>query len=213
MALSWRDSIYQWLSKTTEDSQPQGTQSMMVPCFGVCMLIPLTDHPAAVDSAKPLDPLASLEVPHAICRDQGSILGKRTRDSLNENQKDVLEQHSSKRTRNEYERRPRRKTREDRYDYKPSGSRDKPKPRKDKNRRARHGRKQTMNDGFHASNVARERLTVRTTMLFSQASLTILQLRQNANLGIFNKGKASSPIKIRDGKVLRHRMVTDGQAN
>ena len=122
------------------------------------------DDSATADSARPLDPLASLEDPRATCREQGSILGKRTRDSLNENQKDVLEQHSSKRTQNEYERRPRRKTREDRYEYKPSGSREKPKLPMDKKRRARPGRKQTMNDGFHASNVARERLTVRTPL-------------------------------------------------
>lgn len=40
MAPSWRNSIYQWLSKTTVESQPQGTQGKMVSCFGVCMLTP-----------------------------------------------------------------------------------------------------------------------------------------------------------------------------
>lgn len=70
-----------------------------------------------------------------------------------------------------------------------------------------------MNDGFHASNVARERLTVRVPLLIFYFCLTLLQLRQNANLGIFNKGKASSPIKIRDGRIPRHRAVLDSQAS
>ncbi|KAJ5549233.1 hypothetical protein N7513_006467 [Penicillium frequentans] len=79
-----------------------------------------------------------------------------------------------------FDRKPRHKTREDRYEYKGAGIiRKQSTPYKDKKKR-RLGRKQTMNDVFHAPNVARERLT----------------LRGNLNVGIFNKGKASSPMKL-----------------
>lgn len=62
---------------------------------------------------------------------------------------------------NAYERQPRHKTREDRYEYKPNvstiGSRSRPlKPKVKRNRARRH----TMNDEFHAINVTESRLTV-----------------------------------------------------
>ncbi|KAJ5197923.1 uncharacterized protein N7498_007040 [Penicillium cinerascens] len=79
---------------------------------------------------------------------------------------------------NEYERKPRYKTRKDRYEYKTTGSSNKKPSNADKHKtkRQRRSRKQTMNDGFHASNVARNRLT----------------------LGIFNRGRASYPVKLGD---------------
>ncbi|OKO97477.1 hypothetical protein PENSUB_10271 [Penicillium subrubescens] len=87
-------------------------------------------------------------------------------------------------TGNQYEKRPRRKTRDDKYEYKrPSFSRQRTsQPHKARVQRSRKNRKHTMNDAFHATNVARDRLTLRNTM----------------NMGIFSKGKASSPIKLRD---------------
>ncbi|PYH92714.1 hypothetical protein BO71DRAFT_442228 [Aspergillus ellipticus CBS 707.79] len=69
----------------------------------------------------------------------------------------------------EYERRPRRKTKEDRYEYKVKKA---------------HGRlKNPIKDNFHASNVPCDRLT----------------LNPNQPLGIFSKGKASAPVKACHG--------------
>lgn len=131
---------------------------------------------------------------------QGATLGKRTRDPSTRTQRNGRVP-SSKTPRNEYERRPRHKTREDRYDYKPSVSRSKKQSRQGTTKRVRRGRKEAMIDGFHASNVARERLTVRLLMSSPGFhSLTQTQLRQHANVGIFSKGRASSPIKVRVGK-------------
>ena len=67
---------------------------------------------------------------------------------------------------NEYERKPRHRTRKDRYEYKTTGSPNKNPSNADKRKtnRQRRSRKQTINDVFHASNVARNRLTVRTDL-------------------------------------------------
>lgn len=82
-----------------------------------------------------------------------------------------------------FEKRPRHKTREDRYDYKPNASTIGPRTTKDKPRkRAWRTRKHTINENFHAPNVACERLT--------------LSLQGNKKVGIFHKGKASSPAKL-----------------
>ncbi|KAL2865816.1 uncharacterized protein BJX67DRAFT_156390 [Aspergillus lucknowensis] len=89
----------------------------------------------------------------------------------------------SRKEKNGYERIPRSKTKEDRYEYKRRTSRVKgqrcatsqrkktPKPK----------RKHTVNEEFHAPNVPPTRLT----------------LHSSRNLGIFNRGKRSSPIKTR----------------
>jgi FtsZ-interacting cell division protein ZipA len=62
----------------------------------------------------------------------------------------------------DYQRKPRHRTREDRYEYKIAGSTRKhaSEAPEQKTKRQRRSRKQAMNDGFHASNVARNRLTV-----------------------------------------------------
>ncbi|KAJ5114980.1 hypothetical protein NUU61_000739 [Penicillium alfredii] len=85
-----------------------------------------------------------------------------------------------KRARHEYERRPRHKTREDRYDYKApgSGAGIRQKSNKEKKKRPRR-RKNIMHDELRAANVTQERLT----------------LRHTANLGFFNKGRSSSSAK------------------
>ncbi|KAJ5118701.1 hypothetical protein N7526_010338 [Penicillium atrosanguineum] len=85
---------------------------------------------------------------------------------------------------NEFERKPRRMTRKDRFKLKTTGSsiRGPSEVPEQRAKRQRRSRKQSMNDGFHASNVARNRLT----------------LTNPASLGIFSKGRASSPIKLRD---------------
>ncbi|KAJ5639340.1 uncharacterized protein N7484_007202 [Penicillium longicatenatum] len=79
-----------------------------------------------------------------------------------------------------FDRKLRHKTREDRYEYK-GASTSKTQSTSNKNKiKRRRSRKHTMDDMFRAPNVARERLT----------------LRGNLNIGIFNKGKVSSPLKL-----------------
>lgn len=98
-----------------------------------------------------------------------------------------------------YGRRPRHKTKSDRYEYKGQASarashHSSSKPRK----RLSRARKHTINDHFHASNVPAKRLTVRllskkpknrrdTNNLFKLPSCT--------PSGIFGKGKASTPVR------------------
>ncbi|KAJ5475513.1 hypothetical protein N7539_007800 [Penicillium diatomitis] len=82
---------------------------------------------------------------------------------------------------NPYERKPRRKTREDKYVYKQTSTMDRPcQGKSDKVKRTRVSRKHTINDTFHAFNVPRQRLT----------------LRDVQNVGIFGKGKASPPVNL-----------------
>ncbi|KAF4152429.1 hypothetical protein CNMCM6069_002148 [Aspergillus lentulus] len=85
-----------------------------------------------------------------------------------------------------YERKPRNKTKEDRYEYKGSTSRiqRKQSPTKVK-KSSKQARRHTINDNFHASNVPRDRLT----------------LHSHLDLGIFRRGKTSSPVKAGE---LRH---------
>ncbi|KAE8382830.1 hypothetical protein BDV26DRAFT_252723 [Aspergillus bertholletiae] len=86
------------------------------------------------------------------------------------------------RERHGYERRPRSKTKDDHYEYKGKTSHEKDvRDRKNKRRRfLKTNRRHTMNDNFHASNVVRGRLT----------------LQSNMNLGLFQMGKTSSPVKV-----------------
>ncbi|KAL3482491.1 hypothetical protein BJX99DRAFT_252744 [Aspergillus californicus] len=84
---------------------------------------------------------------------------------------------------NGYERIPRSKTKEDRYDYKGKSSRLNSEHGMStrKNKTSKQKRKHTINEGFHASNVPPARLTLQST----------------SKLGIFNKGKRSSSVKCR----------------
>ncbi|CAG7938178.1 unnamed protein product [Penicillium salamii] len=88
---------------------------------------------------------------------------------------------SRKKPRQNFELKPRHKTREDRYDYKPNSVEAKSHAKKVKPRARRH----TMNDDFHAMNVTENRLT----------------MRRIVNLGIFSKGKASSNCSREDPQV------------
>lgn len=85
-------------------------------------------------------------------------INKRPRDENADSGQRVLQQSTG----NQYGRKPRRKTRDDKYEYKRPNSPKERRPRshKNKGKRTRTSRKHTMNDAFHASNVARERLTV-----------------------------------------------------
>ncbi|KAJ5998660.1 hypothetical protein N7451_006470 [Penicillium sp. IBT 35674x] len=151
------NSIHRWLSKVP-DAQSAGNATDDPNQLGVALADTLPISPNIVDSARKY-----AEVEDALL---------------------VQRQNQSEKAGHElqpnFDRKPRHKTREDRYDYKGAGT---IKPHstshRDKKKR-RISRKHTMNDAFRAPNVARERLT----------------LRGNLNVGIFNKGKASSPIKL-----------------
>ncbi|KAL4901357.1 hypothetical protein BDW74DRAFT_181928 [Aspergillus multicolor] len=85
--------------------------------------------------------------------------------------------------RNGYGRLPRAKTKEDRYEYKSKSSRVKSDRGATAQRKqsSRQKRKHTINEDFRASNVLLTRLT----------------LQSATNMGIFNKGRRSSPVKTR----------------
>ncbi|KAJ5929970.1 hypothetical protein N7466_005463 [Penicillium verhagenii] len=85
-----------------------------------------------------------------------------------------------------FDRMPRHRIREDRYEYKGADNSKTQSASQNGKTKRRRSRKHTMNDVFHAANVARERLT----------------LRGNQNVGIFKKGKASSPLKLHDAQDL-----------
>ncbi|KAB8260263.1 hypothetical protein BDV32DRAFT_49858 [Aspergillus pseudonomiae] len=87
-----------------------------------------------------------------------------------------------KEERSRYERQPRHKTKDDHFEYKGKMSHKKGgRVTKTKRRRStKRNRKHTVNDNFHASNVARDRLT----------------LQSNMNLGLFQMGRTSSPVKV-----------------
>ncbi|KAJ5614389.1 hypothetical protein N7528_008043 [Penicillium herquei] len=85
-----------------------------------------------------------------------------------------------------FDRQPRHKTREDHYEYKGGGTEQEQQDSSDRTKkRQKKPRKHTMNDTFHAANVVRERLT----------------LPEKMTLGIFSKGRASSPLRLRDSSV------------
>ncbi|KAJ5377369.1 uncharacterized protein N7496_004778 [Penicillium cataractarum] len=156
--------IHRWLEKVSEGPPPEPH----------CDRLDTTDldlHGGLPIALEPTDTGAVIRWPR---------INKRHREGDPDSGQQILQQSTG----NQYSKRPRRKTREDKYEYKRPGS---PKKRvarshKDKVKRTRTSRKHTISDAFHASNVARERLTLHNTM----------------NMGIFSKGKASSPIKICD---------------
>ena len=128
--------------------------SFVVPTFSILLSLINTDGPASQDrySIAPNSPLRSLELPLPESRQRESLIGEKAQAS---------EQHHETDTLNPYERRVRRKTREDRYEYKAAGyPSQQSRHQKDKRQRPRRFGKQTLDDAFHASCVARERLTV-----------------------------------------------------
>ncbi|RLM00660.1 hypothetical protein CFD26_108578 [Aspergillus turcosus] len=88
-----------------------------------------------------------------------------------------------------YERKPRNKTKEDRYEYKGSTSRvQRKQPPTKAKKLSKKVRRHTINDNFHASNVPRDRLT----------------LHSHSDLGIFRRGKTSSPVKAGELRQFPH---------
>ncbi|PTU17524.1 hypothetical protein P175DRAFT_0560751 [Aspergillus ochraceoroseus IBT 24754] len=87
---------------------------------------------------------------------------------------------STRNLENGYERIPRSKPRENRYEYKGKirQANEKDIERVHKKRSTKQKRKQTINEDFHASNVPRSRLT----------------LLSSRNMGVFSRGKTSPPV-------------------
>ncbi|EPS26970.1 hypothetical protein PDE_01910 [Penicillium oxalicum 114-2] len=159
------DYVQQWLASVPEGSLSEaGWDSTAVP------------RPTTLESEGerhvPLEPTEIVpSMPALITR------GKEQR------KQDFTAQASHRSTVNPYERKSRRKTRDDKYEYKRQTSKTigQSEGRRDRVKGARVSRKYTINDAFHASNVTQGRLT----------------LRDNFNVGIFGKGKASRPVKLR----------------
>ena len=115
-----------------------------------------------------------------------------------------------------FSRRRRNKTRPDRYEPKTQRQRrdgklkdrkvndGKTKRRKKVNRTSKDGPTVAMLDRFRASNVERPRLTVCQIFPYSSSTLQTdsraSQLPPRANIGIFKRGRASSPFRARGGQ-------------
>ncbi|KAJ5768495.1 hypothetical protein N7533_001078 [Penicillium manginii] len=139
---------------------------------------------AFVSNGGPQLPPMPLETGTTTFAPQQPRLNKRHRDELDAGLDRPEQSDGPRKKIHSYDRNPRRKPREDRYEYQTTcvatgqvhGGR-KPKRTKKSKRRARN---QTTNVGFHAPNVARDRLTLQPFAMF----------------GIFSKRKSSSPIKL-----------------
>jgi len=106
-----------------------------------------------------------------------------------------------------YERRSRHKTREDRYDLKQDTKRPTKKQKKagaagkDRKRKRKEKSGNTLMHDFTASNVAQDRLTVSKLAVsmispdFVEVSDYGTQIKPAASLGLFGKGRASSPVR------------------
>ena len=115
-----------------------------------------------------------------------------------------------------YERRPRHKTKEDKYELKHGNERKRPEKQKSSSRRQSRNAKTgaTLLHNFTAENVASKRLTVcSVTQLHSMRRplahmiLTdFLKLRPTSKLGLFAKGRASTAV-TRKGCEFSHRCI------
>jgi len=176
------NSIYRWLSTVPEDRQSPGATGAEESGGGryTCPL-PTPGRTAHVDTMGKAYPLTSLPIALEMT-DVGPDIrwprfSKRKRQSPTREEQ-PRDQSLAKELGNEYERKPRNRTRKDRYEYKTAGSSNQISSNADKQKTKRRlrSRKQTMNEGFRASNVARNRLTVCISLvvfpLFSEPFLS-----------------------------------------
>ncbi|KAJ6111766.1 hypothetical protein N7523_007827 [Penicillium sp. IBT 18751x] len=180
-------SIYQWLSRVTHTEQTPGASGAGI-LSGAPYICPspteLAERPGYDEPAHPLKSLSAILEP-TNCAPQSQWLNPRKRmRERPTRQKPPRDEPCPAKPTNDYERKPRPKTRKYQHEYNTIGSpaRKLSEDLEPKTKRQRRSRKQSMNDGFHATNVARKRLTLTST----------------ANLGIFRKGRASSPTKRRN---------------
>lgn len=92
---------------------------------------------------------------------------------------------SRKKPRQNFELKPRHKTREDRYNYKPNSVEAKSHAKKVKPR----ARRQTMNDDFHAMNVTENRLTVRRASTLVFVILTGARCAESSTWGFLARAR------------------------
>lgn len=157
--------IYRWLSRVTGSGQAIGASGAGVLAGEPYTCPPLTEISDYVDGINPAHPLKSfpvaLESTELAPQVRWPHSKKRMRDSPTRKEHPQDEPRSEKPV-NDYQCKPRHRTREDRYEYKIAGSSRKnaSEAPEQKTKRQRRSRKQAMNDEFHASNVARNRLTV-----------------------------------------------------
>lgn len=103
-----------------------------------------------------------------------------------------------------FEKRARHKTRHDRYEPKAQKQEESKERRSDKGKKRRSARKSCrkhslIGENFSASSVKQNRLTVRKPCpLMEKAADDCDQVNPNDKLGIFRKGKTSSPVKPRE---------------
>lgn len=141
-----RDRIFQWLAQVPEDTDAVHSDGELQVDVNT-----LTTQPAArAPGPRDLE-IDSMQNQHANCGQESERRHSQARALLQ------TPNHTMPTPPNPYERRPRQKTRKDRYEYK---AKEASESYKDKRKRPMRGRKHTINDEFHASNVARERLTV-----------------------------------------------------
>ena len=156
------NSIYRWLSRVTAGGQAPGASGARVSSGAPYTCPSLTEFADYLDDDGRAYPLKSFsESMDLTPQFRWPHFKKRTRDTPTR-EEPPRDEPSVAKWINKYERKPRHKTRKDRYKYKTTGT-----PRRDpsevpepKAKRQHRSRKQSMNDGFHASNVARNRLTV-----------------------------------------------------
>ncbi|KAJ5289116.1 hypothetical protein N7478_002146 [Penicillium angulare] len=190
------DLIHEWLANVTNDLNFPQDLLVQNTKFNEQQ----TSGPRRIDDRVALDAPGLVEdftiaakIYQATTKDPGhgttAVDDRRTQEGLMgvEEGLDLLPKGKKRKREDTFQRRPRHKTREDFYEYKGStvGNQQQSSSKFRTRKRKRPSRWHNMNDEFHASNVARERLT----------------LRSNMNVGIFNKGKASSPVILRDGKL------------
>lgn len=168
---SANNSIHEWLANVPNDSNASQHVLLQAPGSSEQQ----TSGPHRIDDGvAPGAPGYAEDLPIAAKTHQATaqnpghetalVCDKRTREGPMgiEDGLDLLTKGKKRKREDIFERRPRHKTREDRYEYKGSNihnqhqSSSKGRTRK----RKRQSRWHTMNDEFHASNVARERLTV-----------------------------------------------------
>lgn len=161
-------SIYRWLSRVVGTGQSPGASCAGVSGGGRCTSpLPPPGGTAQVDATKKANPLTSLLTALEttdIAPDLPWVHFSKRKRRTPTRDEHPRDQPPAMKPDNGYERKPRHRTRKDRYEYKAPGISNKNPSNADKHKakRQRRSRKQTLNDGFHASNIARNRLTVRT---------------------------------------------------
>lgn len=171
--------IYQWLQQVSKEDLP-AVQRANDPAKALEMdaAVETENPPSALEEPPDLEMQPIPRIRHSSSLKGASHDWKRARELRSPSHTPGTD------SKNQYERRPRHKTRKDRYDYKTPKLREKHPARSDERKPKRSkARKHTINEDFHASNVAPRRLTVsgcNLQALYSNAfnSYEVLQRRE-----------------------------------